>query len=198
MNLAASASANAAAGSAVVYPTINKRARQVDRPRSWLERWREATAGLAELQFAHPMVDAIVDEVDRRMIRVGEKWLADFASCNYLGFDLNPEIIDAIPPYLHAWGTHPSWSRWLGSPRPYDEIESQLTELLGAEDTLVLPTITHIHMSVIPVLADTGTIFLDRRAHRTIYDGCATARAHGADLHKYSHDDLDELADLLN
>jgi 8-amino-7-oxononanoate synthase len=198
INLASGALANAAAEPAVAFPRIERRARQADRPRTWLEHWRESTAGLAKLQFSHPMVDAVIDEVDGRMIRIGEQWLADFASCNYLGFDLNPEIIDAVPAYLESWGTHPSWSRWLGSPRPYAEIESQLTDLLGAEDTLVLPTITHIHMSVIPVLADTGTIFLDRRAHRTIYDGCATARSHGADLHKYAHDDLDQLAALLN
>ena len=39
----------------------------------------------------------------------------------------------------------------------YPEIEERLTELLGAPDTLVLPTITHIHMSVLPVLAGQGT-----------------------------------------
>ena len=44
----------------------------------------------------------------------------------------------------------------------------------------MLPTITHIHMSVIPVLAGGGTLFLDSRAHKTIYDGCALAAARGA------------------
>jgi 8-amino-7-oxononanoate synthase len=144
------------------------------------------------------MFDAVIEELDGRMIRVGDNWLADFASCNYLGFDLDREIIDAVPAYLDAWGTHPSWSRLLGSPRLYEEIESRLTALLGAEDTLVLPTITHIHMSVIPVLADTGTIFLDRRAHKTIYDGCSAARGHGAHIYTFAHNDLDELAQLLN
>ena len=48
---------------------------------------------------------------------------------------------------------HVSWSRLLGSPLLYEEIEDRLTALLGCEDSLVLPTITHIHMSVIPVLA---------------------------------------------
>ena len=166
--------------------------------RSWLQRWRNITADLARLQYAHPMVDAVIEELDGRMIRVGDKWLADFASCNYLGFDLDREIIEAVPAYLDTWGTHPSWSRLLGSPRLYEQIESRLTELLGAEDTLVLPTITHIHMSVIPVLADTGTIFLDRRAHKTIYDGCSAAQAHGARVHKFAHNDIDELAQLLN
>jgi 8-amino-7-oxononanoate synthase len=164
---------------------------------SWLDRWLSTTADLAQLQYGHPMLDAVIDQQHGRMIRIGERWLVDFASCNYLGLDLEPEIIDAIPAYLDRWGTHPSWSRLLGSPRLYVDIEDRLTELLGAEDTLVLPTITHIHMSVIPVLADGGTILLDRRAHKTIYDGCTVARAHGATIHRFDHDDLCQLESLL-
>src|ERR671934_18130 len=133
--------------------------------RPWIEHWLDTCRDLAELKASHPMMDAVIDEVDGRMIRVGEKWLADFASCNYLGFDLDREIIDAVPAYLEAWGTHPSWSRLLGSPVLYEQIEDRLTTLLGAEDSPVLPTITHIHMSVIPILASSGTIFLDSRAH---------------------------------
>src|SRR5438067_10969091 len=127
----------------------------------WIDRWLDACRDLAELSRSNPMLDAVIDEQRGRMIRIGDRWLADFASCNYLGFDVDPQIIDAIPAYLERWGTHPSWSRLLGSPRLYEEIEERLTELLGADDTLVLPTITHIHMSVIPVLADAGTVFLD-------------------------------------
>ena len=82
----------------------------------WLERWMRTTADLARLQYAHRMVDAVIDEVDGREIRIGDQWLADFASCNYLGLDLDREVIDAVPAYLDAWGTHPSWSRLLGSP----------------------------------------------------------------------------------
>src|SRR6266540_7318488 len=164
---------------------------------SWLERWLETTADLAKLQFEHPMLDAVIDEQQGRMIRIGERWLADFASCNYLGFDLEPDILAAIPDYLDRWGTHPSWSRLLGSPRLYEEIEDELSALLGAEDTLLLPTITHIHMSVIPVLAGGGTIFLDRRAHKTIYDGCSVAVARDATVRRFAHNDLDELESLL-
>ncbi len=143
------------------------------------------------------MMDAVIDEVNGRMIRVGEKWLADFASCNYLGFDLDKEIIDAVPAYLEAWGTHPSWSRLLGSPVLYEQIEARLTDLLGCEDSLVLPTITHIHMSVIPLLAASGTVFLDARAHKTIYDGCQVARSRGAAIRKFRFEDPDHLDELL-
>jgi 8-amino-7-oxononanoate synthase len=164
---------------------------------SWLERWIQTTEHLARLQYSHRMVDAVIDEINGREIRIGDQWLTDYASCNYLGFDLDQEIIAAIPEYLARWGTHPSWSRLLGSPLLYEEIEDKLTALLGCEDSLVLPTITHIHMSVIPVLAGAGTVFLDSRAHKTIYDGCALAQARGAVVERFAHEDLDHLEALL-
>ena len=142
-------------------------------------------------------MDAVIDEQVGRKIRIGDRWLTDWASCNYLGFDLDEEIIAAVPEYLAKWGTHPSWSRLLGNPRMYPEIEEQLTELLGTEDTLVLPTITHIHMSVIPVLVGDGTIFLDGRAHKTIYDGAMVAAGHGATVVRFRHNDHAHLEEML-
>ncbi len=168
--------------------------RQHDR---WLERWIQSTEDLARLQYSHRMLDAVIEEIDGRQIRIGNQWLTDYASCNYLGLDLDQEIIQAVPEYLRRWGTHPSWSRLLGSPILYEQIEEQLTALLGCEDTLVLPTITHIHMSVIPVLAGGGTLFLDSRAHKTIYDGCALAVARGANIQRFPHNDLGWLESLL-
>jgi 8-amino-7-oxononanoate synthase len=166
-------------------------------PDDWLERWMATVADLAELKASHPMLDAVIDEQVGRKIRIGDRWLFDFASCNYLGFDLDQEIIDAIPSYLARWGTHPSWSRLLGSPVIYEQIETKLTDLLGCEDTLLLPTITHIHMSVIPILAGAGVIFLDGRAHKTIYDGAMIARGHGATVVRFRHNDPVHLDELL-
>ena len=103
-----------------------------------------------------------------------------------------------MPAHLERWGTHPSWSRLLGSPVLYEQIEERLAELLGCEDALVLPTITHIHMSVIPLLAASGTIFLDARAHKTIYDGCQVARSRGAAVRRFRFEDPDHLDELLS
>ena len=163
----------------------------------WIDRWLATVADLRDLKASHPMLDAVIDEIDGRMIRIGDHWLADFASCNYLGLDLDREVIEAVPAYLDAWGTHPSWSRLLGSPVLYEQIEERLTALLGADDSLVLPTITHIHMSVIPLLAGAGTIFLDSRAHKTIYDGCQVARSHGATVKRFQFEDPADLERLL-
>ncbi len=144
---------------------------------------------LDRLRRTNPMYDAVIEEIDGRRIRIGDQWLVDFASCNYLGFDLDPEIMDSVGPMIAKWGTHPSWSRLLGNPRPYLDIEDRLTDLLGAQDTLVLPTISQIHATVIPVLAGQGTVFMDAQAHKTIYDGCSIARGRGATLTRFTAND---------
>jgi 8-amino-7-oxononanoate synthase len=156
-------------------------------------RWDE----LARIVPDNPMYDAVIDEIDGRRIRIGSHWLVDYASCNYLGFDLDPEIMSAIDVEIRRWGTHPSWSRLLGNPRLYVDIEERLTDLLGAPETLVLPTITHIHMSVIPILAGDGTILFEHTAHKTIYDGCVYARGLGATIAPFTSDDPQHLDELL-
>src|ERR1051326_54298 len=143
------------------------------------------------------MYDAVIEEIAGRRIRIGPHWLVDYASCNYLGLDLDPQVMDAIDEQVRRWGTHPSWSRLLGNPKLYVDIEERLTELLHAPDTLVLPTITHIHMSVIPILAGEGTVLFDHTAHKTIYDGCVYARGMGATIAPFHSDDPDHLDDML-
>ena len=79
------------------------------------------------------MYDAVIDEIDGRRIRVGDHWLVDLASCNYLGFDLDAEIIDASTTRCARWGTHPSWSRHARQPAAVPaRSRSGSTELLGA------------------------------------------------------------------
>ncbi len=128
-------------------------------PRTWLARWLETNSELRRLHQTSPMLDVVVDAQDGRRLRVGDHWLVDFASCNYL--------------------------------------DAELASLLGAEDALTLPTITHIHSSVLPALADQGTVYLDARAHKTIWDGCQIARGRGATVRRFAHDDPGELERLL-
>ena len=77
-----------------------------DRPSSsrWIDRWLAACEDLAELQRSNPMTDAVIDEIEGRRIRIGDRWLVDFASCNYLGFDLERSIMNRVPEYLEKWG----------------------------------------------------------------------------------------------
>jgi len=144
-----------------------------------------------------PFWDPVVEEIDGRRIRVGDQWLIDFASCNYLGFDLEPEISAVVPEYIARWGTHPSWCRLVGNPRLFGEIEADLAELLGAEDALLLPTISHIHFSVLPALAGAGAVFLELRAHQTMHEGARMAAARGARVIRFREENLPGLARKL-
>ncbi|GIM90967.1 2-amino-3-ketobutyrate CoA ligase [Paractinoplanes toevensis] len=155
------------------------------------------THDIEDLRRNSRMYDAAIDEIDGRRIRIGRDWLVDWASCNYLGLDLDEEVIEAVEPQLRRWGTHPSWSRMLGSPRIYPDLEERLGELLGAEDVLLLPTISQIHLGVIPALIGTGTLIMESRAHRTIYDGCVFARGQGATMQRFRSGDLVSLEKLL-
>ena len=147
----------------------------------WIDRWLDACSDLAELSALEPD-DGRGHRRDRRAHDPHRRRTGSPTSppATTSASTSSARSSTRSPRTSTRWGTHPSWSRLLGSPVLYEQIEERLTELLGAEDTLVLPTITLIHMSVIPVLAGSGTIFLDSRAHKTIYDGCQLARARGA------------------
>jgi 8-amino-7-oxononanoate synthase len=177
-------------------PAISDSPRPGLRSNAWLERWRGVNADLARLQARPQGADALTDDIDGRTIMIADRWLADFGSSDYVGFALEHEILDAVPGYLQRWGTHSGWSR-LPGPRHYEEIEERLTALLRAEDTLVLPTVADAHLSVIPLLGEGGTVFLDPRADATVHGGCSVARAYGATVELFEHDDLDRLAALL-
>lgn len=140
------------------------------------------------------LYDRVATDIDGRMVKVDGKWLADFASCNYLGLDLNDKVIRAVEPGLKKWGTHPSWARLACSPVLYEELEQKLAAVLGTEDCLVLPTISLIAIGLIPALTNKKSIiFADKFVHKVNHDGCRLARDMGATLKSFRHDELDDL-----
>lgn len=159
---------------------------------------RERNRPVLDLVEKSGLYDVVVTEQQGRRIRVRDRWLDDFASCNYLGLDLRPEVIDAVAPELRRWGTHPSWARMAASPELYERLEAKLAEVLGAEDTLVLPTISLIAIGLIPAVAGKGSvIFADKLVHKVNTDGCRLARDMGAQLVSFLHHNLDGLEGQL-
>lgn len=145
-----------------------------------------------------PQLRTVATEQKNRQIKVGGKWICDFASCNYLGMDLHQKVIDSIPPALAKWGVHPSWTRIVCSPEIYEDVEKGLAKLIGAPSILLFQTITLIHEGIIPILArNDSVILMDRAAHRSIYEGCRLAHEGGAEFIQIAHNDLQELEQKL-
>jgi acyl-CoA synthetase (AMP-forming)/AMP-acid ligase II/7-keto-8-aminopelargonate synthetase-like enzyme/acyl carrier protein len=145
-----------------------------------------------------PQILKQVTRQEKRQVFIDGRWICDFASCNYLGLDLHPEVQKAIAPAINQWGTHPSWSRAVASPDLYRILEKSLANLLKAPDVLVFPALTLLHMGVIPMLAGKdGVIFIDNATHRSVSEACRLAQQDGAKLITYKHNDLDDLANKL-
>ena len=145
-----------------------------------------------------PQIHAVVTEQQQRKLRVEDRWVYDFASCNYLGLDLHPDVMAAIPPAIQQWGVHPSWTRAVASPAIYDELEHALADLVGAPSVLVFPSITLLHMGVMPILTGhDGVIFKDISAHRSIDEACHLAQHRGAKFVNFKHNDVEDLEHKL-
>jgi 7-keto-8-aminopelargonate synthetase-like enzyme/acyl carrier protein len=141
---------------------------------------------------------ARVERQQGRQVLVDGRWRCDFASCNYLGLDLDPRVIAELTTAVQEWGVHPSWSREVASPTIYEELERELAELIGAPHTLVFPSLQLLHLGVIPLLVGSdGIIFKDSAAHQTMYEACCRAQSTGAGLVEYRHNDLHHLEQLL-
>lgn len=141
-----------------------------------------------------PQIHAVVEAQEQRRVLVGDRWVYDFASCNYLGLDLQPEVMDAIPPALKKWGVHPSWTRAVASPAIYDDLERELAELVRAPSVLVFPAVTLLHAGVLPVLAGyDGVILKDIAAHRSIYEACRLAESNGTEFIDFEHNNPQDL-----
>jgi 8-amino-7-oxononanoate synthase len=139
-----------------------------------------------------------VDEQSGRKLKIKGKLVFDFASANYLGLDLDERIFKRIERDLKKWGTHPSWSRAIASPSLYTTLESTLCKALDVPRVLVFPTITLIHMGILPLLATHETLFLmDDRAHKSIQEGVDLACAKGAAKRLFPHNDVSVLKSEL-
>ncbi len=133
-----------------------------------------------------------------RDVVIDGRRVLDMASCNYLGLDLHPDVVAAVQPMIERWGVHPSWTRAVASPEPYRALEKGLAELLGVPSTVVFPTVTLVHIGVLPKLAGPrGGIVIDADAHHSLHEAAALAKGRGTAVAIARHGDLEDVETQL-
>jgi len=143
--------------------------------------------------------DLTVDEIGPgREIVVQGRRLTNFGSDSFLGLDRDPRVIEAIRSGLERWGSHNGASRAFSSVASNVEAERRLAAWLGMEAVLIYPSATLANMGAIPALAGRGdAVVMDEQAHNSIQEGAKLARAGGARVATFAHDDPGDLARVL-
>jgi len=122
--------------------------------------------------------------------------LLNFSSNDYLDLAQNPLVKRRAVEALERWGCSASASRLMcGTLELHEELEAALARLTGSETSLVFSSGFGMNVGLVSALAGRDdVIFADRLSHASLLDG---ARLSGAVLKRYSHNDVDHLAHLL-
>jgi 8-amino-7-oxononanoate synthase len=153
-----------------------------------------ATDGMTRL-FASPMTHLDVEQVDRRWIRVGGRWLVDFATGAYLGLDSS--LTDEDVATARRWGLRNGWSRATGTTPPTLSLERELAASLGMDRVRLSTSAALLNQSAFHALqAAFPAAAFDQDAHLSLQQGLRAAYPVGC-RRPFRHDDPAHLDDVL-
>jgi 7-keto-8-aminopelargonate synthetase-like enzyme len=135
--------------------------------------------------------DLVMEEVGPgREIVVGDRQVINFGSDSFLGLDREPRVQEAIRRGLRRWGTHNGSSRAFASVRANIEAEEKLADWLGVESVLIYPSVMLANLGAIPGLVGRqDAVVLDEQAHSSMQEAAKIARANGAKVATFTHND---------
>jgi 8-amino-7-oxononanoate synthase len=118
--------------------------------------------------------------------------LLDLASNDYLGLSRHAAVIAAATETMAAEGLGAGASRLVSGSRPvHGRLERELAAWLGRERVLLFPSGFQANLAAVTALADRHSLVLaDRLVHHSLLAG---ARASGARLQRFAHNDLQDL-----
>lgn len=130
-------------------------------------------------------------------VEMGGHSVLMFGSNAYTGLPGDQRIIDAAKDALEKYGTGCAGSRFLnGTLDLHVELEKQLAEFVGKDETLCFSTGFSVNAGVIAMVCGRGDyIICDDRDHASIVDGRRLSFAHQL---KYKHNDMEDLERVLS
>jgi 8-amino-7-oxononanoate synthase len=117
-------------------------------------------------------------------------------SNNYLGLTTHPKVRQAAIDAIERYGTSCTGSRFLnGNMSLHENLEAELADWVGKEDSLVFSTGMQVNLGTISALVGRGDyIILDKDDHASIVDGAFLS---GGKIQRYQHNDMDHLKRVL-
>lgn len=120
-------------------------------------------------------------------------------SDNYRALSVDAQVIGAAQDAIALYGTSATGSRLLnGNLDLHEELEADLGDFFGYEAALVFSTGYMANLGVVSALAGRGDhVYLDEKAHASLIDGGRLAKASGAVVSRFAHNDPKDLARQL-
>jgi len=136
-----------------------------------------------------------VDSAQGARVKVGDREVLNFSSNDYLGLAGHATLRDAAKKAVDTYGAGVGAARLIsGSLTVHHELEEALATFKGTTAALSFAT-GYATAGVIPALMSKGdTVVIDKLAHACLVDA---ARASGARLRVFKHNDLDHLERIL-
>ncbi len=137
--------------------------------------------------------ERIIHSPQGRTIQVAAgRSVLNFCANNYLGLANHPEIIAAAHAGLDRWGYGLSSVRFIcGTQDVHCELEQQLSEFLGMEDTILYASCFDANGGLFEtLLGPEDAVISDQLNHASIIDGIRLCKAH---RFRYGNNDMDDL-----
>ncbi len=137
-----------------------------------------------------------VDAPQTTHLQIAGQSLLNFSANDYLGLANHPALREAAIRSIEQYGVGSGASRLVcGSLAPFHELEEALAAFKGTEAALTFATGFAAATGTIgALLGRSDIVILDKRVHACIVDA---ARASGATLRIFAHNDLNDLAEIL-
>ncbi|MDQ7004212.1 MAG: 8-amino-7-oxononanoate synthase [Ghiorsea sp.] len=138
----------------------------------------------------------LASQRDGLNITVEGKVLRNFASNDYLGMSVHPQVCAAAKDVINQQGLGSGASRLVSGDAPLlHQFERELADWKGFEACLIVGSGMLANIGLLQALANRHTdIFSDKLNHASLVDG---ARLSGAKVSRYAHLDMGKLEQLL-
>ncbi len=158
------------------------------------------TTELAELETAGlTRRRRVLESPCGRIATVDGKNRLNFAANDYLGLAGNADIARALADGARHWGAGSGASHLVsGHQAPHEALEKEVAAFTGFPRALTFSTGYLANLAVTPTLAGRGdAVFADKLNHASLIDAMQLAKANGAEVQRYPHNDVAALEKRL-
>ena len=134
---------------------------------------------------------------DGAYVRIGDRWLVNFSSNDYLGLAQHPALKRASIDAIQQRGTGSGASRLVtGSSDLHAVLEREIADWKSTDSAVLFNSGYQANIGILGALTKGGDrIFYDARSHASLLDGIHLSRA---TPHEFDHNDVGHLATLLH